>query len=189
MRIDESRHDHGVVVYLEEFGPGSDIVVVSNLNDSLLANVDRTRTNRIRQHNLSSANYQIGSTHSKIGGGGGRFEASLPWAKPNTCSYAAAIAPYEIGNTRNMPTYNNAIPTILITAVSSPSASKRQKFAMAALKLNFTASRPFRRRSTMSGKAKVNPMEMMTINTRTTTTTRLNVPNTPSKARGLGSSP
>src|ERR1044071_1758290 len=103
VRINQPRHNDRVVC-LDQLARGNDILIISDLNNPLLANMDRTRTNRIRQHNSSSANYQIGSTHSKIGGGGGMFAPSLVWANPNTWSYAVAIAPYEIGNTRNIPT-------------------------------------------------------------------------------------
>ena len=104
MRINQPRHDDEFLAYIDQFTLRHNIVIVPDLRNPLPTDVDRTRTNCIRQYHSSSANYQIRSTHSKIGGGGGRFDASVAWASPNTCSYAVAIAPYEIGNTRNIPT-------------------------------------------------------------------------------------
>src|SRR6478672_12696562 len=55
MSIDETGHNHGVVIRLYQFTPFSDFCKLSDGNNSTVANMDRGRRNAINQNNTPAS--------------------------------------------------------------------------------------------------------------------------------------
>ena len=74
VRIDESRHDDGILISLDQLAVAGDLIIVTHGFDHSIANMDRPWADRIGQDNISSANNEIRTRHGdqvKTGGGGG----------------------------------------------------------------------------------------------------------------------